>query len=194
WSGVLDLNDTAAVVDYDPPAASPLATIANQIQTGYAGGAWPGNGITSSSAAAAASSAHRTALGYAESSQLGISTFSGQSVDATSVLIRYTFAGDSNLNGTVDLTDFTFLAANFNGTNKTWLQGDYNYDGSVNLTDFTFLASNFNQTSPADGVSPGAVVPEPAAIALCIAALSCACLRCRRSRRRYQLEARCHAN
>src|SRR5204863_7326134 len=101
------------------------------------------------------------------------STFSGQSVDATSVLIRYTFAGDSNLNGTVDLTYFTFRAANFNGTGKSWLQGDFNYDGSVNLTDFTFLASNFNQVLSTSG-SPGALgssVPEPCAGVLAAAAL-----------------------
>src|SRR5689334_23955334 len=40
----------------------------------------------------------------------------------------------------------TFLAANFNGTGKSWVEGDYNYDGNVDLTDFTLLASNFNQT------------------------------------------------
>src|SRR3954447_3534955 len=78
---------------------------------------------------------------------------------ATSVLIRYTYAGDSNLNGTVDLTDFTYLAANFNGTGKTWLQGDYNYDRNVDLTDFTLLASNFNELLP--GPSLRAAVPEP---------------------------------
>jgi hypothetical protein len=27
-----------------------------------------------------------------------------------------------------------------------WQDGDFNYDGTVNLTDFTYLAGNFNQT------------------------------------------------
>jgi hypothetical protein len=44
------------------------------------------------------------------------------------------------------LTDFTILAANFNGTSKTFSQGDFNYDTNVDLTDFTILASKFNQT------------------------------------------------
>src|SRR5439155_24899993 len=83
------------------------------------------------------------------------------SVDNTAILFRYTLHGDSNLDGGVNLTDFTYLAANFNGTNKNWVQGDYNYDGNVNLTDFTFLASNFNQNLPAAAAPP---VVQPLAL------------------------------
>jgi filamentous hemagglutinin len=176
WFGRVDLADDDLIIDYD--ATSPIATVTNQIKTGFANGAWTGNGISSNSAAAAAASAHRTGLGYAESSSIFNTfpnTFSGQSVDSTAVLIRYTLAGDGNLDGAVDLTDFTFLAANFNGTGKNWLQGDYNYDGSVDLTDFTFLAANFNQSLPA-GI--GAVVPEPTHLAVC--ALATTMLRRRR--------------
>jgi hypothetical protein len=61
------------------------------------------------------------------------------------------------------LTDFTFLASNFNATGQTWQHGDFNYDGTVDLTDFTILAANFNYTLPADaGAALGANVPEPA--------------------------------
>ena len=112
-------------------------------------------------------------LGYTEASAAGYAngTFSGQSIDSTAILIRYTLAGDSNVNGTVDLTDFTYLAANFNkSSGAIWLEGDYNYDDKVDLTDFTFLASNFNQSlSAAGGVSAtglGSVVPEPSSLAL----------------------------
>ena len=140
-------------------------------------------GITSSTAQADASGAHKTALGYAEASDLYSSfpaTFRGQTVDNTSVLVRYTAAGDGNLDGTVDLTDFTFLAANFNGTGKTWLQGDYNYDGNVDLTDFTFLASNFNQTLPEEFT--GTVIPEPGTLSL----LACGFASVAKRRRRRQ--------
>jgi fibronectin-binding autotransporter adhesin len=159
WTGKLDLSDNALVIDYASADPSPLPAITNQIRTGFANGSWNANGITSSAAAANASSAHRTALGYSENAALNLTNFRGQSVDATSVLVRYTFAGDGNLDGQVDLTDFTFLAANFNGTNKNWLQGDFTYDGNVDLTDFTFLASNFNRSLSAESV--GSAVPEP---------------------------------
>src|SRR5205085_2063070 len=130
-------------------ATSPLAQIKGYIASAYNGGSWNGAGLTSSAAATAAatSGAVRTALGYAEATDLFTTfntTFSGQSFDSTSILIRYTAAGDSNLNGTVDLNDFTALASNFNGIGRRWFQGDYNYDSTVDLSDFTLLASNFN--------------------------------------------------
>jgi len=163
----LDLGNNDLIVDYT--GTSPFSSIQSLIKSGYNGGSWTGNGIRSSSAAAGLNG-HTTALGYAEASEAGIGagggTFSGQSVDNTSVLVRYTYAGDGNVDGKVDLTDFTFLAANFNGSNKNWLQGDYNYDGTVNLTDFTFLAANFNQSLAAEGGSLGSAVPEPTTVAL----------------------------
>ena len=50
--------------------------------------------------------------------------------------LRYTFAGDANLDGIVNGTDFTLLAGNFNLSNRYWSQGDFNYDGKVNGLDF----------------------------------------------------------
>jgi hypothetical protein len=169
-TGQLDMTDGRAIVDYS--GASPITALRAQLQSGFAGGSWNGNGINSSTAAAASSSPHKTAIGYAEASALGIGSFGGEAVDGSAVVMRYTASGDANLDHTVDLTDFTFLAANFNGTNKTWLQGDFNYDGTVDLTDFTFLAANFNYTVPASDASLGAAVPEPTAIgAMCAMAL-----------------------
>jgi hypothetical protein len=168
----IDLSDNAMIVDYT--GASPLGTIGVWVNAGCANGSWTGNRLTSSSAAAQAGASHKTALGFAEASAIGLgagSIFFGQTLaDSTAVLVRYTYAGDGNVDGTVDLTDFTFLASNFNGTGKTWLQGDYNYDGTVNLTDFTFLASNFNQTLPVASAGLGATVPEPSVIALLVLA------------------------
>jgi hypothetical protein len=158
-SGKLDLADNALILDYT--GTSPAASIRSWISAGRASGGWDGTtGLTSSTAAASVGSAHPTAIGYAEASNLFSAfpaTFFGNSVDNTSVLVRHTLAGDSDLSGTVDLTDFTFLAANFNATGSSWLQGDYNYDGTVDLTDFTYLATNFNQSLIAGGGSPGSV-------------------------------------
>jgi hypothetical protein len=174
-AGKLDLADNDMVVDYT--TTSPLTTIQLQIASAYTGGSWTGNGITSSSAAAASGSAHKTALGYGESSVvLGPTggTFSGQAVDGTAVLARYTYAGDANLDGIVDTLDFNSLAANFGGSDKVWTQADFNYDAVVDTLDFNFLAGNFGQTQPSisgGGSTLGALVPEPASSLLATPAL-----------------------
>lgn len=160
----VDMTDNDMVVDYT--GASPITTIAGLIQTGYASGAWTGNGLTSSSAAMAASTSLKTALGFAEATDLFTTfpnVFSGQPIDATSVLIRYTAAGDATLDGTVNSADFNLLASNFGSSGKRWSQGDFTYDTVVNSADFNVLAANFGQSVPS---GPGGAVPEPAALSL----------------------------
>ena len=95
------------VLDYT--GASPLATVQDQIRSGYASGHWNGQGITSGTALfAAIGSGHATAIGYGEASTvLGGSggTFDGLTVDNTAVLLRYTYAGDANLDGVVNVVN-----------------------------------------------------------------------------------------
>jgi hypothetical protein len=177
-TAALDLTNNGLVVDYT--GDSPLATIQSQLASGYASGSWNGNGINSSAAAADATSAHKTAVGFAAST--GIGTFMGQPIDDTAVLIRHTYSGDANLDGKVDTLDFNSLAANFGGTGKIWSQADFNYDGVVDTLDFNNLAANFGQQL-ADGAEAGALVPEPAAMS--IALVGAAVCLIGRSRRRY---------
>lgn len=73
--------------------------------------------------------------------------------------------GDSNIDGTVNITDFALLASRFNTPAVKWSESDYNFDGVTNIGDFALLASNFNQSAPAD-LPRGAAVPEPAAATL----------------------------
>jgi autotransporter-associated beta strand protein len=194
WTGKLDLNDSALIVDYT--GTSPMPTVSNQIRRGYAGGLWTGNGITSTSAATTSG----TALGYAEASAVlgaGGGTFRGQPADGTSVLVRYTLFGDANLDGFVNGTDFALLAGNFGQSNRFWTSGDFNYDLTVNGSDFALLTGNFGKTVPGGagvgltagdwealesfGAAAGVPVPEPGAAAL-LAAAGAGLLRRRRSR------------
>lgn len=166
---VLDLTDEDAILDYT--AGSVLNSTRSQIISGFNIGNWNGSGIRSSIAAGATSPT--TGLGYAEASVVlggGGGTFSGASVDGTTVLIRYTALGDANLNGTVDSTDFGFFTAGYGKlTNALWTEGDFNYDGKVNTLDFNELAGNFGFTVPAPlPAAPGlgSIVPEPASAML----------------------------
>lgn len=164
WTGKADVDHTLVLRSGDP------AEVINQIKSGYNGGSWNGNGITSS-AAAAANASHATALAYASAANLlgltGSSTtmFDGQVVDASSIIVKYTLSGDANLDGVVNTTDFNALAANFNGSSKVWLSGDFNYDGQVNALDFNALASDFGAPLPS-APTLGALVPEPASLAM----------------------------
>jgi hypothetical protein len=147
-----DLTNNDLIIDYD--GASPLGTIdynngtasghAAQLKAAFAGGAWTGNGITSTQA-----NATNYALGYAEASQAlqltgdATATFSGQTVDATSALIKFTYYGDTDLSGVTDIGDFGRQAQNYNQPGL-WYQGDCNYDGLVDIADYSLLAANFN--------------------------------------------------
>ena len=137
------------VLDYT--GTSPIGTVRNQLHQGYNSGSWGGNGITSSSAATVAATAgsHKTAIGYAEASTLGVSTFAGQAVDTTAVLMQYTLSGDANMDGKVNASDFDALASHYGSSGSAiWTSGDFNYDGTVNTLDFNALAANFNQVLP----------------------------------------------
>ncbi len=156
--GRLDLNDNDLVIDY--AGSSPLVTVANQIRSGA---------IHSS----LANSQRR--LGYADNTVLGLPGFSGQGVDLTSILIKYTYGGDSNLDGQVDISDLGALATHWQSS-AVWTGGDFNYDGFIDISDLGILATNWQQgvgqpSKPSfdDALGtlgiPSPLIPEPASLA-----------------------------
>lgn len=162
---ILDFPDPNPLDPNDPPP--PTAVVIEQIKAGRAGGAWTGNGITSSAAAANSSI---TAVGYATAADVAPGgTFMGDTVDGTTLLVKYTRQGDADLSGQTDIDDFGRLASNFNLTDTGWSKGDFNYSGGTDIDDFGLLAANFNQAAPASGAR-GAAVPEPASLGLLAAA------------------------
>lgn len=74
------------------------------------------------------------------------------------------FAGDTDRNGVVNLSDLGTLAGNFGTTTgATWASGDTDGNGNVNLSDLGALSGNFGASSPAPAV---VAIPEPASAAL----------------------------
>ncbi len=145
-AGKFDLTNGSLIIDY--AGASPIAALQAALATGYAAGAWTGNGLNSSTAAA---SPIADAIGFAEAAEVLTPplSFAGESVDSSTVVARYTLGGDADLTGDVTLDDFTRLAAGF-GLGSTWANGDFDYDGAVSLNDFTTLAANFGQAIAMD--------------------------------------------
>jgi len=187
-SGKLDITNNAVVVDYTPVAeVEPFDTIKAQITSAYNGGAWNGNGITSSNA-----NANNFAVGYAEASALQSIPAIFGTVDADAVLIRYTRYGDADLSGFVNSDDFNRLASAFGTSGNVWSQGNFNFDaaGEVNSDDFNLLATNFGlaatgpngEVTPQDWANLAAAVPEPSTGLLLLTGLAISVASARRRR------------
>lgn len=162
-TAAVDLRNNDLIVDYpvDSPIGNPTSgsmTIARWIKSAHNGGAWNGSGITTT-----LGDGTNYALGYAEASNVlsfsgGTATFSGQTVDDTAVLVKFTYYGDANLDGSVEVNDFSRLASNFNTSGRLWQDGDFNYDGSVNINDSGLMSPNW-QRSPGLRPGPGELPP-----------------------------------
>ena len=190
WTGQLDLKSSDLLLEAtSSTAVATLAQITSQIASGINGGKWNGQGIASSAAAADPLLDH--ALGVMLNSANGspiYTTFDGQSVDANTILIKYTYYGDANLDGLVNGSDYTAIDNGFNAGLHGWNNGDFNYDGVINGDDYTLIDNSFNMISPlavtAQDVSPtdmvaaetaqiavtSTSVPEPSAMGLLAAA------------------------
>ena len=146
-SGTLDITNNSLVITYSPNYAnggsfdpSVETAVRNSLISGYDNGAWDGTGITSSTAATdqAQSSAvspyyYQSSIGYADNNELGRTD-----IPDNSVLVRFTYAGDADLNGTVDLVDFDAWLFGYQHqglVTHDWANGDFDYDGSITLAD-----------------------------------------------------------
>ena len=152
----INLNNNDMIIDYS--GATQIENARIMLQRGFANGAWNGLGLNSAMAASG-TFAGRTGLGYAEATDLFTTfpaTFSGQQVDNTAVLIKFTFYGDANLDGSTNLNDFNVLAGNFGQTGRRWVRGDNDYNLTINLADFNRLAAGFGGSGLApDGANFG---------------------------------------
>jgi hypothetical protein len=135
------------------------ADITNQLKEGFnaTGGYWNGSaGITSSSAAA--DTRFLTTLG----SRPGGITFDGVTTISSDELIKYTYYGDADLNGTVNGADYQQIDNGFGSGLTGWQNGDFNYDGVINGSDFALIDNTFNQLT-ATNAGPLAIFGSPSA-------------------------------
>jgi len=161
----LDLADNDLVVDY-AAGSNPMSQVLDWIRTGYADAHWTGKGITSSAAANDAN--QRTALGVLDNALYGYDSFSGQTVDSTSILVKYTWYGDADLNGEVSYDDYLQWEGGLGGSGTGWLYGDFDYNGEVNYDDYLLWEGGLGgQTAIlSEGFAAMAAVPEPATVML----------------------------
>jgi hypothetical protein len=148
-TGKLDLTNNHLFINYGV-APDPIAAIRGDIVSGYAGGAWNGPGIDSSTAALPANSHY--GIGYADGADGVVSGLSSGQIE-----IKYTLYGDADLDGSVTGTDFTILDGHLGHSVTGWDKGDFDYDGVVTGSDFTALFANLGKSAS------GAAVVLPAA-------------------------------
>jgi hypothetical protein len=127
-------------------------------------------------------------VGYADSATDGadaipVSGLGGAS--SNTVLIRYAEAGDANLDGRVNFTDYSILIINYGKTGTDWAHGNFTYAGGTSFADYSKIIINYGTTLAPAGQSsvnnggttiglaatareipdvPG--VPEPASVGL----------------------------
>jgi len=96
------------------------------------------------------------------------STWGGQTITGGDTLVMYTYGGDANLDGKINVDDYGRIDLNIPLGTGGWFNGDFNYDGKVNVDDYGIIDFNVGiQGAPffaGDGadVALTDAVPEPA--------------------------------
>jgi hypothetical protein len=180
-SSKLDLTNNEIVITYT--GSDPISTIFGYLKSGFNNGGWNGPGIISSEAQSLVNG-HAYGVGWADGADNAVVGLSSGQIE-----VRFTLLGDANLDGDVNGSDFSILAANFGLGSTNWDQGNFLYTSSVNGADFAVLAESFGQgvttglksadiaALDAFAVANGltADLPEPAAGTLLIAVALAAC-------------------
>jgi len=163
--GKIDLADDDLIFQATAATkAGLMSSLRSYLRSGRNGGAWNGNGIVSS--AAAANAARNTGLAAINDSGSGgalMGAFDGVPVDANAILIKYTYDGDSDLDGDVDADDYARIDGGFAQRNSvgfvaSYRNGDLDYSNSINSDDFFVIDRAFSS----QGSALGEIVPQAA--------------------------------
>jgi autotransporter-associated beta strand protein len=164
-AAALDLNDNDLVV-----GSGSFTTLQNLVFAGYRGGPdTSATGIVSSTSQNV--HAGTTILALFDNAQAGFGDWpqgSGQTIAAGAIVGKYTYIGDTNMDGQVTPQDYTATDSNL-GTSVdpaiSWFYGDTNFDGSIDPTDYAGIdgALGLGQGNPL-AINGLAAVPEPASL------------------------------
>jgi autotransporter-associated beta strand protein len=199
-SGKINMDDNKLIT------TSPVGTwngasytgVTEMIRSGRNGGSWDGGGIVTSQTQA--TTGNLTSIGVATAQQARLLAnptdtvvFAGQTVTGSDTLVMYTYGGDANLDGKLNVDDYGRIDSNIGLGTAGWYNGDFNYDGKVNVDDYGILDSNIGiqgaqfPTAAGAGAAASALgvtaVPEPASMSLVALAAGALLVGGRRRRR-----------
>jgi sialidase-1 len=192
----LDLRDNKLITEDAAGAATGgvYSGLQGAVQSASNFGVWDGPGLTTSMPDAIAG---LTTIGVATGAQVrglgptDTDTFAGQTITGASTIAMYTYAGDANLDGTIDGGDYGIIDNFVQVPNADgYANGDFNYDGVIDGGDYGIIDNNVQAqgapfpTGCAVGLSGVTAIPEPAACGL--AGLTAAVLTLHRRMRKRQ--------
>jgi hypothetical protein len=150
----LDLKDNNLVINYT--GVSPIGSwngsaytgITGMLQSGRNGGAWNGSGIVTSMSNVGDGTTRTLGVNEA-SAVLGLSgnataNWNGVTVDATAVIVKYTYAGDIDLNGELNGDDYFYIDSHVlqSGSVFGYDVGDIDLNGVIDGDDYFWIDSN----------------------------------------------------
>jgi glycosidase len=197
--GKLDITNNNLIVNW-AGGDDPYPSLLQAIRDGKNGFGWDGShGITSSDAAAGegitgVAIAPAALVRGLEGNETDL--WAGQEIDSTTWLVKYTYAGDLNLDGLIDAQDYGIIDnwVQFPGAGG-YFNGDINYDGVIDAADYGVIDNSIQlqgaplfppsaaNTAAAFDVSVTAV-PEPSSCAIASFLAGAALLRRKRHRKR----------
>jgi autotransporter-associated beta strand protein len=130
----LDTTTTDLLVDYT--GASPADSLRDLVRQGRD----TGIGIVS------LGTPSNTVLAIVDNADWRQDEFRGLSIDLSTVVGKYTYYGDANLDGKVTGDDYVSIDSNL-GTGDSWLQGDFTLDGAVTGDDYVAIDANLGAGS-----------------------------------------------
>jgi hypothetical protein len=75
--------------------------------------------------------------------------WNGVTVDATTVIVKYTYTGDANLDGLINASDYGIIDNYYQFPGTTGCtNGDFNFDGVIDAGDYGLIDNGFQLQGP----------------------------------------------
>ncbi|MGB7159079.1 MAG: autotransporter-associated beta strand repeat-containing protein [Tepidisphaeraceae bacterium] len=164
----VDLNDAGLVRRNGGSGAtgqSSTQQLTAQVKAGLENGGnfdWLGNGISSTKANADNTTAGSVlyGLGIVQNNLASANTpdgtttdqsagneiytsFEGRSVALNDTLIKFTYMGDADVDGSVTTTDYALIDNGYAFDLAGWINGDFDYSGAIDTTDYALIDNAF---------------------------------------------------